>query len=230
MDRSLIVCVGICGSLFGSACAHTRDFPESPALKGSVPDGQASPLDAIRILPTEASGYTWTWSTRATMKEMMERSSTFSALMGRLAAATDVLLYLRVVGLDRGPFGGSSRFEVAASGVIVAHIEIEASLNELGRRVRGIAHELAHSFEVMCLRPHDSTEALRRALAGRAVRKGSAVETPFAHDIESVVFAEWLGESRGESHLEEISSRYGLTRCNGRDDREPLSASAPPSN
>jgi len=230
VDRPLIPCVCILGSFLGSACAHARNVPESPIQKGSIADSRSSPVDAIRMLPTQRSGYEWTWITRATIAEMINRSNTFSELMEFLAAATDVLLYMTIVGLDRSPFGGSSRFEVAPSGVIVAHIEIEASPDQLGRRVRGIAHELAHAFEVMCLRPHDSTEALRRTLAGRAVRKGNAVETPFAHEIETVVFAEWLAKSRGELSLEEISLRHGLTRCNWRDDRETLSALAPPSN
>jgi hypothetical protein len=229
-DRSLILCVCIWESALGSACVHARNFPEPPTQKVSIPDSRSSPADAIRMLPTQASGYEWTWTTRETMVEMIDRSSTFSELMDRLAAATDVLLYMTIVGFDRGPFGGSSRFGVAPSGVIVAHIEIEASLHELGRRVRGLAHELAHAFEVMCLRPHDSTEALRRTLAGRAVRKGNAVETPFAHEVEAVVFEEWLAESRGESRLEEISLRYGLTRCYGLENQRTLSASAPPSN
>src|SRR5262245_31906540 len=225
-NRPLILWVCILESVLGSACVHARSFPE----KVSIPDGRLSPVDAIRMLPTQASGYEWTWTTRATMVEMIDRSKTFSELMDRLAAARDVLVYMTVVGFDRGPFGGSSRFEVAPSGVIVAHVEIAASLDELGRRVRGLAHELGHAFEVMCLRPHDSTEALRRTLAQRAVRKDNAVETPFAHEIETVVHTEWLVASRRESHLTEISSRYGLTRCIGREDRETLSASAPPSN
>jgi hypothetical protein len=229
-NRPLILCVWILGSVLGSACVHAKSLPESPTQKVSVPDSRSSPVDAIRMLPTQASGYEWTSITRAAMTEMIDRSSTFSEMMDRLAAATDVLLYMTIVGFDRGPFGGSSRFEVAPSGVIVAHIEIGAALHELGRRVRGVAHELAHAFEVMCLRPHDSTEALRRTLAGRAVRKGNAVETPFAHEVEAVVFEEWLASSRGESRLEEISLRYGLTRCYGLENQRTLSASAPPSN
>ena len=228
--RRLILCLSILGSVLGSTCATARNSPGSPTQKGSAPDSRSSPVDAIRMLPTQASGYTWTSITRATMTEMIQRSSTFSELMDRLAAATDVLLYMTIVLLDKGSFGGSSRFDVARSGVIVAHIEIKASWHLLEPRVRGVAHELAHAFEVICLRPYESTDALRRTLAGRAVRKGNAVETPFAHEVEAVVFEEWLAESRGESRLEEISLRHGLTRCNGRDDRETLSASAPPSN
>jgi hypothetical protein len=230
LHRRLILCISILGSVLGSACANARNSPVSPTQKGSAPDSRSSPVDAIRMLPTQEGGYTWTWITRATMTEMIERSSTFSELMDRLAAATDVLLYMTIVWLDKGSFEGSSRFDVAKSGVIVAHIEIKASSHQLEPRVRGVAHELAHAFEVMCLRPYDSTEALRRTLSRRAVGKGNAVETPFAHEIETVVFAEWLAESRGESHLKEISSRSGLTRCNERDDRETLSALAPPSN
>jgi hypothetical protein len=230
LHRRLILCISLLGGVLGSACAIARNSPESPTQKGSEPDGRSSPVNAIRMLPTQASGYTRIWLTRATMTEMIERSSTFAELMDRLAAATDVLLYMTIKWFDDGPFRGTSRFEVAMSGVIVAHIEIEAPSDRLGPRVRGIAHELAHAFEVMCLRPYDSTEALRRTLGRRAAGKGNAVETPFAHEIETVVFAEWLAESRGEPHLKEISSRHALTRCNERDDRETLSASAPPSN
>ena len=230
LHRRLILCISILGSALGSTCANARNSPELPTQKGSAPDSRSSPVDAIRMLPTQASGYTWTSITRATMTEMIERSSTFSELLDRLAAATDVLLYMTIVWLDKGSFGGSSRFEVAKSGVIIAQIEIKASSYQMEPRVRGIAHELAHAFEVMCLRPYESTEALRRTLGRRAVGKGNAVETPFAHEIETVVFAEWLAKSRGESRLDEISLRHGLTRCNGRDGRETLSASAPPSN
>jgi hypothetical protein len=228
--RRLILCIFTLGSVLGSTCANARNFPELPTQKGSAPDNRSSPVDAIRIPPTQAGGYTWTSITRATLTEMIQRSSTFSELMDRLAAATDVLLYMTIVWRDRGSFEGSSRFDVAKSGVIVAHIEIKASSHLLEPRVRGVAHELAHAFEVMCLRPYESTEALRRTISGRAVGKGNDVETPFADEIETVVFAEWLAKSRGESRLEEISLRHGLTLCNERDDREPLSASAPPSN
>lgn len=116
----LILCVCILGSALGSACVHAKSLPE----KVSMPGSRASPVDAIRMLPTQASGYEWTWTTRATMVEMIDRSKTFSELMDRLAAARDVLVYMTIVGFERGPFGGSSRFEVPPSGVIVAHVEI----------------------------------------------------------------------------------------------------------
>ena len=231
LDQPLILGACILGSFVGSGCAHARNIPASPPPdKDSVRNSRSSPVDAIRILPTEASGYTWTSITRATVTEMIDRSSTFSELMDRLAAATDVLLYMTIVGFDSRLFAGNSRFEVAPSGVIVAHMRIRISLHELGRRVSGIAHELAHAFEIMCLRPHDSTDALRRTLARRSIRKGNVVETPFAHEVETVVFEEWLAESRGESRLQEISLRYGLTRCDWLDNPMTLSASAPPSN
>jgi hypothetical protein len=148
--------------------------------------------------------------------ELVERSATFSDLLGNLREARHVLLYLRFVQLRQVPPSGRTLFEIAPSGLVVGFIEIDPALvHPLSRDGAIVAHELAHAYEVSCLPHIRSTEELLRTLRERAASQngGNSAETPFAAAVEKAVIDEWYSGERIASQLPALAAKYDLNRC-----------------
>jgi hypothetical protein len=185
----------------------------------------------VRLLRSSTGDPRWKPLMTSTAAEMLERSSTFAELMDRVASAPGVLVYLGGGRLSADGLIGRARFEITPSGTLIGRIEIDevdaVRPSAFDLRVRGLAHELAHAYEVICLRlPQHDTTALRDRLAARA--NSETKESPFAQAVEAVVTQDWFLRPRTPSRLKALALRYDLNACGGRDGVR-LSASSSPS-
>jgi hypothetical protein len=167
-----------------------------------------------------------------TAAEMLERSSTFVELMDRVATAPGVLVYIEGGRLSEYGLIGRSRFEITPSGTLLGRIEIDevdaVRPAAFDLRVRGLAHELAHAYEVICLRlPQHDTTALRDRLAARA--NSETKESPFAQAVEAVVTQDWFLRPRTPSRLKALARRYDLNACGGGEGVRLRASSSPSS-
>jgi len=174
---------------------------------------------AIRIMPAaEARDFTENKLVEFTLRETSRRSATFAELLRALDGLPDVIVYLQTATLEERGLHGRARFEVARSGVLVGQITIHRFRPaELKARIRTIAHELAHAFEVACLRRRATTSALHEALAARATSYGRrrSAETPFARAVEMAVLDEWFRQQLTTPQIGALALEYGLTDCPG---------------
>jgi hypothetical protein len=172
---------------------------------------------ALRIMPAaEAQDFTETALVKLTVREMLRRSATFAELARVVDSVPDVIVYIQTATLEQRGLRGRARFEVARSGVVIGQITLHRFRpTELEARISTIAHELAHAYEVVCLKRPVTTYDLREALAARATSYGRtrSAETPFASAVETVVRDEWFGEQLTPSQLDPLALRYGLTDC-----------------
>ena len=148
--------------------------------------------------------------------ELVERSPTFSDLLGHLREARHVLLYLRFAELPPPRPSGRTRFEIARSGLVVGFIEIDAvQPHPLSRDGAMVVHELAHAYEVSCLPHIRSTEELLQTLRERAAsqNRSNSAETPFATAVEKAVLDESFSGERIASQLPALAAKYDLNRC-----------------
>jgi hypothetical protein len=152
--------------------------------------------------------------------------------MDRVATAPGVLVYIEGGRLSAYGLIGRSRFEIVPSGTLIGRIEIDevdaVRPSAFDLRVRGLAHELAHAYEVICLRlPQQDTTALRDRLAARASIETN--ESPFAQAVEAAVIHEWFARPRTRSRLKALALRYDLNACGGRDGVQLRASSSPSS-
>jgi hypothetical protein len=202
----------------GLVDARARE-PQDPFTRG------------VRLLRSSTGDPKWKSLMTLTAGELLERSPTFAELMDRVATAPGVLVYIEGGRLTKHGLIGRSRFEITATGTLIGRIEVNevdaVQPSAFDLRVRGLAHELAHAYEVICLRlPKHDTTALRDRLAARATIQTK--ESPFARAVEAVVIQDWFVRPRTPSRLKALALRYDLNECGGRDAVQ-LSAAPSPS-
>jgi hypothetical protein len=153
---------------------------------------------------------------------LLHTSPTFFEMMVAVRGARNMSIYIYPSRL-RGLYG-RGRFDVVR-GHLVGLIELQSGAASEEDRVHGLAHELAHAYEVLCLPRRGSTEEIRAQLAERARRYANtrSLETPFPHAVELRVFHERYGRGRKTSLLAVIAEQYGLTECAG---QKPLEVAA----
>ena len=152
---------------------------------------------------------------RLALVEMLERSPTFAEIVRLLEHVPNLIVYVRVGSLPAQRLHGRAVFEVAPSGVVVGQVTIHRFRPaDLDLRVRTIAHELGHAYEVACL-PRSNTARLHDALTARAAAYGKphSMETPFAAAVEGAVVDEWFQQAPMRSALDALASQFGLTDC-----------------
>jgi len=149
---------------------------------------------------------------RANAETLLHRSATFRDLLAALRQEPRLRIHLDV-GDTRGG-GGRTDFQITAQRVNAAIVLKASAMTSNPARIRVVAHELAHVYEVICLPFIDSTAALRDALISRgATRKhGDVFETQFALRVEEAVYGEWVVNA-GESQLRRIATAFGLEPC-----------------
>jgi hypothetical protein len=149
------------------------------------------------------------------LAEMLERSPTFAELVRGLENVPDLIVYVRVGSLAAQGLHGRAVFDVAPSGVVVGQITIHRFRPvDLDLRLRAIAHELGHAYEVACL-PRSTTSALHDALTARAAAHGKphSMETPFAAGVEMAVLEEWFQQAPTHSRLRALARQFRLADC-----------------
>jgi hypothetical protein len=146
---------------------------------------------------------------RANAETLVHRSATFRDLLAALRQEPRLRIHLDV-GDARGG-GGRTDFQITAQRVNAAIFLKASAMTSNPARMRVVAHELAHVYEVICLPFIDSTAALRGALISRgATRKhGELFETEFALQVEEAVYGEWVANA-GRSQLRRIATAFGL--------------------
>jgi hypothetical protein len=171
---------------------------------------------AVRIMPAaEGQDFTETALVKLTVREMLQRSATFAELARAVDSVQNMIVYIRTATLERG-LHGRARFEVARSGVVIGQITLHRFRpTELEARIRTIAHELGHTYEVVCLKRPITMSSLREALAIRTPSPGGtrSAETPFARAVETAVLDEWFRQQLTASQLDVLARKHHLTDC-----------------
>lgn len=189
----------------------------------SQPGERPSFADVVRAAPNQAS------QDRADMallettgNELMDRSATFADMIVSLKSFRGVLLYLRPASLDG--LLGRGRYAIGGER-LTGVIEINAFRVAPHLRVRALAHELAHAYEIGCLARTGDTSAVRRVLSRRGSngRRSQDIETRFAQAMEVTVVREYFNRSAARSRLAELSITHGVSPCGA---TEPLYAAA----
>jgi hypothetical protein len=205
--------------------------PASPELAAAAQRVHEPFTRGVRLLRSSTGDPKWKALMTWTAAEMLERSPTFAELMDRVATAPGVLVYIEGGRISAHGLIGRSRFEITPSGTLIGRIEIDeveaVRPSAFDLRVRGLAHELAHAYEVICLRlPQHDTTTLRDTLAARASIETR--ESPFARAVEDVIIQDWFERPRTPSRLKALARHHDLNACGGRDGVQ-LSGSSSPS-
>ena len=184
------------------------------AAAAQAPAGRSPVFDTIvHTRPGESGDSVGAERLRATARELMQRSPTFAGLIESLADAGNMILILQP-----GPIEGllgHGRYR-AVDGRITGVITVNTYLGHKDKRVRALAHELAHAFEIACMLPTGDISGLREQYAkrlGRPVPPRTRVETPFARAVEHVVDKESHQSVRGPTQLPDLAARHGFAGC-----------------
>lgn len=132
-----------------------------------------------------------------TATEMRTASPTFNQLVEALQSSPQLTLFVRPTRASREHLG-RGRFYLS-EGRTIGYMEINVRL-ESSLRVRAIAHELAHAFEIAC-----------RCPTPPSMSSGRSVEA-FASAVEAVVVQEYLRSSRrpAPGRFPTLTTTHGL--------------------
>jgi len=206
--------------------------PANPELAAGAQRADDLFTRGVRLLGSSTGDPKWKALMTWTAAEMLKRSSTFAELMDRVATAPGVLVYIEGGHISAHGLIGRSRFEITPSGTLIGRVEIDevdaVRPSAFDLRVRGLAHELAHAYEVICLRlPQHDTTTLRDRLAVRASIETK--ESPFARAVEVEIIQDWFERPRTPSRLKALARRHDLNACGGRDGVQLRASSSPSS-
>lgn len=201
--------------IFSRMCVILISLGSPPALLAQT--FVTSSFDrVVATLPDETTGDPVSARLlRATASKLMTRSGTFAELVEALGAVSDVVLTMRPASL-RG-FLGLGHYHVV-NGRIYGLLKVNPYPADPFLRVRALAHEVAHAFEIACL-PRSDSAGLRRRLAERAnggpasASTFETFETPFADAIEKAVAQEWRRSRPGSAQFTTLVRRHGLEPC-----------------
>lgn len=180
----------------------------------AVAHGQgASFARVVRIVPGEARHERTDLSLlRATGSDLVDRSATFAAMIESLSTVRGLMLYMRPAVLDG--LLGRGRYEIDRERLI-GIIEVNPYRFEPQLRVRAIAHEIAHAYEIGCLARGGEASGVREVLNRRRTndRRSPDIETGFAQAVEIAVQREFFNRSPERSRLAELSVAHGVGPC-----------------
>jgi hypothetical protein len=186
----------------------------APAAANAQAPARSPVFDTIvHTRPGESGDSVGAERLRSTAAKLMERSPTFASLMESLAQAGHMVMILQP-----GPVEGllgHGRYR-GANGRITGVITVNTYLRNPDKRVRALAHELAHAFEIACMLPTGDISGLREQYAkrlGRPVPPRTRVETPFARAVERVVEREAHQSVRAPTTLPALAARHGFGGC-----------------
>jgi hypothetical protein len=185
------------------------------AAGGEEPDTQTAFRRAVHVEPNEHSGSPGDEAMiRATGDDLVAHSPTFAALIAMLSETPDVTIFLRPARL-RGLIGRGQFRQVGTRTIGV--IEIQPFAHDPHERVRALAHELAHAYEVACAKGRSTATGADAVLVayGEGRPGPRQIETTFAPALAAEVLREYRtrGASSRPSRLAALAAEHGLPAC-----------------